>query len=66
MRRPHNLELLKNINLEVKKGERVGILGVNGCGKTSLCRAIATGMHGKQSGIHVNKAKSELSLIPAL
>lgn len=53
MRRPNNLELLKNINLSIKNGDRVGLLGINGCGKTSLCRAIA-GMHGKQNCIKVN------------
>lgn len=52
MRRPHNLHLLKDINLQVRKGEKVGIIGVNGCGKTSLCRAIA-GMHGQQKAIKV-------------
>lgn len=52
MRRPHELKLLNNISLTVKKGERLGLVGVNGCGKTSLCRAIA-GMHGKQSAIKV-------------
>jgi ABC-type polysaccharide/polyol phosphate transport system ATPase subunit len=53
MRRPHNLELLKDINLTVNKGDRLGVIGINGCGKTSLCRAIA-GMHGKQSSIKVH------------
>jgi len=52
-RRPHSLELLKNINLTINKGERVGLIGINGCGKTSLCRAIA-GMHGKQNNIQIN------------
>lgn len=33
-------QVLKDINLEVRLGERVGILGVNGAGKTSLCRCI--------------------------
>ncbi len=36
--------LLDNINLQIKKGERVGILGNNGSGKTSFCRYIA-GIH---------------------
>ena len=53
MRRPHTLNLLNDVNLTVKKGERVGLVGVNGCGKTSLCRAIA-GMHGSQNAIKVN------------
>lgn len=32
---------LKSINLEVKKGERVGIIGLNGGGKTTLLKIIA-------------------------
>lgn len=32
--------VLKEINFEIKRGERLGILGVNGAGKTSLCRCI--------------------------
>lgn len=53
MRRPHTLNLINNISLDVSRGERVGLVGVNGCGKTSLCRAIA-GMHGAQDAIKVN------------
>ena len=34
------LHVLQNINLTVNKGERIGIIGVNGSGKTSLCRVI--------------------------
>lgn len=36
-----NLEVLKDINLEVKKGEFVSILGPSGSGKTSLFRIIS-------------------------
>lgn len=43
------LQVAKNINLEIKAGERVGILGVNGAGKTSLCRCIA-GMYRPTTG----------------
>ncbi len=32
---------LKNINLEIKKGERLGIIGPNGSGKTTLLKIIA-------------------------
>ncbi len=33
--------LLQGITFQVRRGERVGILGINGSGKTSLCRLIA-------------------------
>lgn len=34
-------EILKEVTFEVKKGERVVILGENGCGKTTLMRIMA-------------------------
>ncbi len=33
--------VLKDIDLELKKGDRLGILGVNGTGKSTFCRCIA-------------------------
>jgi len=49
-RKPHYSHALKNINLIINAGERVGIYGHNGAGKTSLLRAIAGGYH-PQSGL---------------
>lgn len=40
---------LKNINLEVKRGESIGIIGKNGAGKTTLLRIIA-GVYKPTSG----------------
>ena len=33
-------EVLKNINLQLNKGEIVGLLGKNGAGKTTLIKSI--------------------------
>jgi ABC-type polysaccharide/polyol phosphate transport system ATPase subunit len=33
--------VLKDINFDIHQGDRVGLIGVNGAGKTSLCRCIA-------------------------
>lgn len=35
------LHILKDLSLNVKQGDRIGILGINGAGKTTLCRTIA-------------------------
>jgi ABC-type polysaccharide/polyol phosphate transport system ATPase subunit len=40
---------LKDITFEIKKGEKVAIIGKNGCGKTTLLR-ILTGIYDKTSG----------------
>lgn len=47
--------VLDDINFEIKRGMRIGILGVNGCGKTTLCRCLA-GMMVAQQGTIDTKA----------
>lgn len=44
-----DLEVLKNIDLEVKKGEVVVILGPSGCGKSTLLRCL-NGLDNIQEG----------------
>lgn len=37
----HSVEALQDINLKMKRGEFVSIIGASGCGKTSLLRLVA-------------------------
>ena len=34
-------EVIKNLSLEIEKGEFISVVGPNGCGKTTLMRCIA-------------------------
>ncbi|MBI3554674.1 MAG: ABC transporter ATP-binding protein [Deltaproteobacteria bacterium] len=42
-------QVARNLNLNIYAGERVGILGINGAGKSSFCRCVA-GMYAPTSG----------------
>ncbi|OIW15342.1 hypothetical protein TanjilG_23886 [Lupinus angustifolius] len=52
--------VLKNVTWEVKKGEKVGLVGVNGAGKTTQMRIIA-GQEEPDSG-NVIKSKSNMRI----
>lgn len=41
LRKPQFLEVIRRVDLTISRGDRVALMGVNGAGKTSLCRAIA-------------------------
>jgi lipopolysaccharide transport system ATP-binding protein len=45
---------LKDINLEIKKGEILGVVGRNGCGKSTLLKLIAGVLQPTQGNIQVN------------
>lgn len=47
------INILENINLKLSRGDKLAIIGVNGTGKTSLCRIIA-GMHGNRQEVRIN------------
>lgn len=52
---------LRDVSLTINKGERIGIIGRNGCGKTTLLRAMA-GILPPASG----KVKTRGTLVPLL
>jgi ABC-type polysaccharide/polyol phosphate transport system ATPase subunit len=54
--------VLRDLNLEIKKGERVGIIGKNGSGKSTLLKMIA-GIHLPSSGKIINNSERMLALI---
>ena len=58
------LQALKNINIRLKKGECIGIVGESGCGKSTLARIIV-GIEKKTSGkiIFDNKEIDSISKI---
>jgi len=51
-----NVHALKNIQLEIKPGERIGLVGHNGAGKSTLLKAIA-GLYPISSGNREVKGK---------
>ena len=45
------LEVLFDINLQVKEGERLALIGPNGAGKTTLFNAITGLYHPTRAGV---------------
>lgn len=66
------LEVLKNINFEVKKGEFIGIIGPSGCGKSSILNILANLDHDykgtitKKDNIKIGYMFQEDALFPWL
>jgi NitT/TauT family transport system ATP-binding protein len=53
----HPIEVLKDINLQVEKGEFVSILGPSGCGKSTLLSIVAGLTNATRGEISVNNKK---------
>ena len=51
---PHQPEVLRGIDLEVRKGETVAIVGATGSGKSSIVRLIARAYGGYEGSIRLN------------
>jgi len=46
--------VLQKIDLDIKKGERIGILGPNGCGKTTLLKLMNRNLHPDSGKVMMN------------
>ena len=55
-----NAHVLKNINLEIQYGDRVGVYGNNGAGKTSLLRSVAGGYYPVNGAISISGSVSSM------
>ena len=49
-----NISLLKNINLKIKRGEKIGIVGPNGSGKTTITQLLLRQCDFTQGAIYLN------------
>ena len=55
-------EVLKGVSFSLQKGEKMGLVGVNGCGKTTLMRIIsARGRSGRRHGAQKPRPAHRLS-----
>ena len=52
--RPNTPDVLKNINLKIKNGEKIGIVGMSGSGKSTLINALAKIIEPKSGKILIN------------
>ena len=48
-----NSPILKNVGLNIKKGEKIGVVGASGCGKTTLVKILLRLIHNYTGEIYV-------------
>jgi ATP-binding cassette subfamily F protein 3 len=48
-------EVLRDVTFSLQKGEKMGLIGVNGCGKTTLMRLISGETQPDEGAIHMSK-----------
>ncbi len=49
-------EVLRDVNLVLQEGQRMGLVGVNGCGKTTLLRILTGQEHADDGNIAISRA----------
>ncbi len=48
-------EVLRDVTFSLQKGEKMGLIGVNGCGKTTLMRLISGETQPDEGAVHMSK-----------
>lgn len=59
-KRYENREVLKNISFEVRKGEAIGLIGHNGCGKSTMLKLLSKILYPDSGSIKINGRVSSL------
>jgi len=49
--------ILKNVDLKFKKGESIGLMGINGCGKSTLMKVILGIVKARKGEVWINRRK---------
>jgi lipopolysaccharide transport system ATP-binding protein len=57
---PHSVKALNNISLQLKDGDRLGVMGPNGAGKSTLLRTLAGVYHPTSGSIDVSGSIASL------
>jgi len=59
-RKYENHDVIKGISFEVKKGEAIGLVGHNGCGKSTMLKMLTRIMYPDKGSIEINGRVSSL------
>ena len=59
-----DLKVLNGINLEISKGEKIGIVGETGCGKSTLCDVLMGLLKPTEGAVYIDNKKLDFELYP--